>query len=128
MLGMAAWLVRYLCFSYGNIDTMAWMIYLGILLHGICYDFFFVTGQIYVDKKAPDHLKSSAQGMITFATYGLGMFIGTPIAGRVVDMYTLDGIKNWHSIWFIPATIAAFVLILFIFIFKEKKNKQEQLS
>jgi len=125
MLGMAAWLLRYLCFSFGDMDTMIWMIYLGILLHGICYDFFFVTGQIYVDEKAPDHLKSSAQGMITFATYGLGMFIGSPIAGRAVDVFTKDGVKDWSTIWLVPAAIAAFVFIIFLFIFKEKKDKIE---
>ena len=125
IMGMAAWLVRYLCFSYGNIDNLVWMIYLGIILHGICYDFFFVTGQIYVDKKAPAHLKSSAQGMITFATYGLGMFIGSPIAGRVIDIYTVDNVTDWHTTWLVPAGIAVIVLLLFVFIFKEKNNQEQ---
>ena len=128
ILGMAAWLVRYLFFSYGNIDSLVWMIYLGIILHGICYDFFFVTGQIYVDKKAPPHLKSSAQGMITFATYGLGMFIGTWFAGHTVDLYTTDTVIDWHSTWLIPAAIAAFVLLLFVFIFREKNYKEQTLQ
>ena len=126
-MGMAAWVIRYLFFSYGNIDTMVWMIYVGIILHGICYDFFFVAGQIYVDKKAPIHLRSSAQGMITFATYGLGMFIGTWFAGKTVDLFTTDTGTDWHNTWLVPAAIAAFVLILFIFIFKEK-SKKEQVS
>ena len=118
IIGMGSWLLRYLCFSFGDLGISTWMIYLGILLHGLCYDFFFVTGQIYVDKKAPDHLKSSAQGMITFATYGLGMFIGTWIAGKSVDLLTVEGVRNWTDIWLIPATIAFAGVILFIFLFK----------
>ena len=98
------------------------MIYAGIILHGICYDFFVVAGQIYVDKAAPAHLKSSAQGLITFATYGLGMFIGTWIAGRTVDMLSINGSPDWVKIWYVPAILAAVVLILFIFLFKEKRG------
>lgn len=119
-LGMAAWLIRYLLFANGDIGGGVWMIYTGIILHGICYDFFFVTGQIYVDKKAPDNLKSSAQGLITFATYGLGMFIGTWFAGRTIDLLTVDGIPEWARIWYVPAAIAFVVLILFVLLFKEK--------
>jgi len=126
IIGMTAWLLRYLLFSFGDNDSFVWMIYVGILLHGLCYDFFFVAGQIYVDNEAPSYLKSSAQGMITFATYGLGMLIGTWFAGQTVDHYTTAGVKDWPTIWIVPAVIAAFVLTLFIFIFKEKKlNKQK---
>jgi len=121
ILGMSAWLVRYLFFAYGDNGGLVWMIYVGILLHGLCYDFFFVAGQIYVDNEAPSYLKSSAQGMITFATYGLGMLIGTWFAGMTVDNYTFEGLRNWNSIWIVPALIAAIVLSLFIFVFKEKK-------
>ena len=101
------------------------MIYTGIILHGICYDFFVVTGQIFVDEKAPDHLKSSAQGLITFATYGLGMFIGTWFAGRSVDMLTVDGVSDWARIWYVPTIIAAAVLVIFIFLFKDQKKKSK---
>ena len=121
-IGMAAWLIRYILFANGDLDGGLWMIYGGIVLHGLCYDFFFVTGQIYVDKKAPDHLKSSAQGLITFATYGLGMFIGTWFAGRTIDMLTVDGISDWTRIWYVPAMLAAVVLVVFVFLFKEKKE------
>ena len=126
IIGMAAWLTRYILFSYGNTDSLVWMIYIGILLHGICYDFFFVAGQIYVAQKAPNHLKSSAQGIFTLATYGLGMIIGTWFAGITVDFYTTDSVTNWPSTWLVPAGIAAIVLILFMFIFKEKNNKKEE--
>ena len=121
-LGMAAWLIRYLLFANGDIGGGVWMIYTGIILHGICYDFFFVTGQIYVDKKAPDNLKSSAQGLITFATYGLGMFIGTWFAGRTIDFLTVDGIPEWARIWYVPAAIAVVVLIMFGLMFREKQK------
>lgn len=125
-IGMAAWLIRYICFANGGVESGAWMIYLGILLHGLCYDFFFVTGQIYVDKAAPANLKSSAQGLITFATYGLGMFIGTYFAGRTIDLLTVDGMPEWSRIWYVPAMMAAVVLVLFVFLFSEKKGARER--
>jgi nucleoside transporter len=121
-IGITAWLVRFLLFANGDAGSGVWMIYLGIILHGICYDFFVVTGQIFVDEKAPDHLKSSAQGLITFATYGLGMFIGTWFAGRTIDTLTVDGVANWPTIWYVPTVIAAAVLVVFIFLFREKKR------
>ena len=121
-IGITAWLVRFLLFANGNTEGGAWMIYTGIILHGICYDFFVVTGQIFVDEKAPNHLKSSAQGLITFATYGLGMFIGTWFAGRTIDMLTLNGMADWTKIWYVPSAIAAAVLLVFIFLFKEKRG------
>ncbi len=121
-VGITAWLIRFLLFANGNAGSGVWMIYTGIILHGICYDFFVVTGQIFVDKKAPDHLKSSAQGLITFATYGLGMFIGTWFAGRTIDTLTTNGVADWVKIWYVPTVIAAVVLLIFIFLFREKKN------
>src|SRR5260370_2887556 len=87
MLGMFAWVLRYISFGTGNSGSLIWLLYLGIVLHGICYDFFFVTGQVYVDQKAPQALRAAAQGLITFITYGIGMFIGSWICGRVVDLY-----------------------------------------
>jgi len=122
-IGITAWLLRFLLFANGDAESGMWMIYTGIILHGICYDFFVVTGQIFVDEKAPDHLKSSAQGLITFATYGLGMFIGTWFAGRSVDMLTVDGVSDWARIWYVPTIIAAAVLVIFIFLFREKKTE-----
>ena len=88
------------------------MLYLGILLHGICYDFFFVTGQIYVDQKAPPTVRAAAQGFITFVTYGVGMLIGSWLSGRVVDAYAVAGDvgHDWQRIWLVPAAMAAAVL------------------
>ncbi len=122
LMGMTAWLLRYICFAYGNTDSNMWMLYAGIILHGICYDFFFVTGYMYTEKKAGEKIKSAAQGLFTFATYGLGMFIGTQISGRVVDNYALAEGHNWKGIWFIPAYIALGVLVYFLLFFREKRQ------
>ncbi len=118
MVGMLAWVVRYVFFAYGSMDLVG-LLYLGILLHGICYDFFFVTGQIYVDRKATEATRASAQGLITLLTYGLGMAIGTYIAGVIVDAYATPEGYNWQNIWLIPAVFAAVVAGLFAVTFKD---------
>ena len=121
IVGLVAWIARFLLFGYGDASTSEWMLYIAILLHGVCYDFFFVTGQIYTDNKAGDKIKSSAQGLITIATYGIGMGIGSKLSGIVLDMYTAaDGTKNWTSVWLVPAGITVFVLLLFIFLFTDR--------
>ncbi|MCF8285674.1 MAG: nucleoside permease [Chitinophagaceae bacterium] len=123
IFGISAWVLRYVCFAYGNMDA-SWMLYAGIILHGICYDFFFVTGYMYTEKKAGEHIKNAAQGLFTFATYGVGMFIGTNYSGFVVEQNKLADATghNWTSIWLTPAAIAGAVLIAFILFFKEKKE------
>lgn len=122
LIGMSAWILRYLCFAFGNMDSAIWMLYAGIILHGVCYDFFFVTGYMYTEKKSNERIKNSAQGLFTFVTYGLGMFIGTWFSGFVTNHYTVGGAYQWKSIWFIPAYIAVAVLICFIFFFREKRE------
>ncbi|RZJ64710.1 MAG: MFS transporter, partial [Flavobacterium sp.] len=123
-IGMIAWVARYLFFAFGNADTNYWMLIAGIVLHGICYDFFFVTGQIYTDRLAGEKFKSAAQGFITLATYGVGMLIGSIISGMVVDKYAIEGGGHtWYNIWIIPASIAAIVVILFLIFFKDN-NKE----
>lgn len=122
LLGMTAWILRYVCFAFGNLDVNTWMLYAGIVLHGICYDFFFVTGYMYTEKKAGEKIKNAAQGLFTFATYGGGMFIGTWFSGFTTDLYTTNGIHQWKQIWFVPAYIALAVLVYFILFFKEKRN------
>ncbi|HEX8041615.1 MAG TPA: nucleoside permease [Chryseosolibacter sp.] len=124
VLGMIAWFLRYMCFAYGNTGANLWMLYTGIVLHGICYDFFFVTGYMYTEKKAGEKIKNAAQGLFTFATYGLGMFIGTWISGFVASNYSENGQYQWTSIWYVPAGIAVFVLIYFLIFFKEKREIQ----
>ncbi|MDO9339544.1 MAG: nucleoside permease [Bacteroidales bacterium] len=122
LIGMTAWILRYLCFAFGNMDINLWMLYAGIILHGVCYDFFFVTGYMYTEKKSNERIKNAAQGLFTFVTYGLGMFIGTWFSGFVTSYYTVNNVYQWKSIWYIPAFIAVAVLICFIFFFKEKKQ------
>ncbi len=125
IVGMLAWTVRYALFALGDAGSGMWMLYVGILLHGICYDFFFVTGQIYVDKKAPAHLRGAAQGFIAFVTLGVGMFIGSLVFGPVVDAYKLvDGSgavgHDWSAIWVYPAAAAAVVMVLFFVMFNDR--------
>lgn len=123
LMGMTAWILRYICFAYGNLGTDTWMLYAGIILHGVCYDFFFVTGYMYTEKKAGEKIKNAAQGLFTFATYGVGMFIGTWFSGYIVDTYAAGPTThNWKGIWLVPAYIAAAVLIYFILFFREKKQ------
>lgn len=132
MVGIAAWAARYAMFAYGNTGSLMPLLYLGILLHGVCYDFFFVTGQIYVDKKAPVEIRASAQGFLTFLTLGAGTLIGNWASGMIVDKYTLTtGGHNWKMIWLQPAGMAVVLLVLFTLLFKdkdveEKKAKQVQ--
>jgi nucleoside transporter len=127
LVGMAAWTARYLMFAYGNNGDLVWLLYGGILLHGICYDFFFVTGQIYVDRKAPSDLRAAAQGLIAFVTLGVGMFIGSWVSGRVVDSFATvasDGTAAhaWDRIWLVPAAGAAIVLVLFAVLFQSDRE------
>lgn len=123
LIGMAAWAARYLFFGFGNTGAGMWMLYAGIILHGVCYDFFFVTGQIYTNDKAGEKIRSSAQGMITLATYGVGMLIGFWIAGLVAEKYSIANGHDWKSIWMIPAAIALVVFVLYAVLFKEEKKK-----
>jgi nucleoside transporter len=120
-IGMAAWALRYVFFAFGDAGSLYWMLLVGILLHGICYDFFFVAGQIYTDKFAGERVRSAAQGMITLATYGAGILIGSLAAGPIVDRFaTADG-HDWTQIWIIPAAIAGVVMVLFLILFKDRR-------
>ena len=122
LVGMMAWVVRYLLFAYGDVGEKAYMLIIGILLHGICYDFFFVSGQIYTDFKAGEKVRSAAQGLITLATYGVGMLIGFWIAGKVSDAFLIQtGQHNWDTIWKFPALFALGIFLLFLLIFKNEK-------
>ncbi len=122
ILGMLAWSLRYLLFAYGNAGELAFMLLMGIALHGICYDFFFVSGQIYTDSKAGEEYKSAAQGLITLATYGLGMLIGFWVAGQITDIYALtENSHEWKDIWRIPGVFAFAVMVLFALLFKNEK-------
>ncbi len=124
-LGMLAWVLRYVFFAFGNADANYWMLITGIILHGICYDFFFVTGQIYTDNLAGERFKSAAQGLITLATYGVGMLIGSIISGVIVDKYKTSVGHDWFTVWIIPAAIAGVVLILFLLLFRDKTDRNK---
>jgi nucleoside transporter len=126
-VGMVAWVLRYILFAFGDTAANYWMLIGGIVLHGICYDFFFVTGQIYTDNLAGPRFKSAAQGLVTLGTYGLGMLFGSLISGVIVDNFaTPDGGHNWQAIWLIPAAIAAVVAGLFMLFFRDKNAKKPQ--
>jgi nucleoside transporter len=123
LVGMLAWAVRYALFAYGNAGEMSFMLIIGIALHGVCYDFFFVSGQIYTNSRAGEKYKSAAQGLITLATYGVGMLIGFEVAGMITDSYKLaDGAIDWKMVWIIPAGIALVVFLLFSVFFTDKKE------
>lgn len=128
IVGLIAWIVRFVCFGYGDGISSEWMLYLAIILHGVCYDFFFVTGQIYTDNKAGEKIKNSAQGLITLATYGIGMGIGSILSGKVLDKYTTKvgevSTHDWTSVWMVPAAISAVVLLLFILVFKDNTRAE----
>ena len=126
IVAMLAWAVRYLLFAIGSSGEMVFILLVGIALHGICYDFFFVSGQIYTDSKAGEKYKSAAQGMITLATYGVGMLIGFWTAGKITDAYlTADGGHFWNTIWLYPAGFAFLVMVLFALLFKNEKISYE---
>ena len=119
LIAMLAWAVRYVLFAFGDADDLVLLLLIGIALHGVCYDFFFVSGQIYTDSKAGDRYKSSAQGMITLATYGVGMLIGFYAAGAISDAYTVGGLHEWRTIWLYPAGFAAVIFVLFALTFRD---------
>ena len=121
LIGMLAWAARYALFAVGAADPVhpvGWMLMSGILLHGICYDFFFVTGYIYVDKAAPKEIRGAAQGFLVLVTLGAGMFIGAKVAGMIKANYTSD-VADWQAIWMWPAGMAAVVLLLFGLLFRD---------
>jgi nucleoside transporter len=127
LVGMGAWVLRYVLFALAAPDAVFWMIVTGILLHGICYDFFFVTGQIYVDKKSTPAIRGQAQGFLVLITYGVGMLIGAQIAGNVFNRF-LGGaaaltLEQWQRFWYLPAGFAAAVLVLFALFFREETSR-----
>ncbi len=130
--GMFAWALRYALFAYGNAGPRVWMLWLGILVHGVCFDFFFVTGQIYIDRKASPDLRAAAQGLISLITYGLGMFVGSWVSGAVVGHYghvANDGavLYDWRPIWIWAGALSAVVLLGFLFTFSDKENAAESI-
>jgi nucleoside transporter len=123
--GLLAWGIRYVLLAYGNAGPGMWMFYIAILLHGICYDFFFVTGQLYTDQEAPQNLRSTAQGFITFVTYGVGMLIGSLLSGGVLDFFTdASGKRSWDSFWLSSALMSFAIMLLVLFFFRTSRRIQ----
>lgn len=127
-VGMMAWVVRYGLFALGAPDAVTWMIIVGIALHGICYDFFFVTGQIYVDKKSTPDIRGQAQGLIVLVTYGVGMLIGNQVAGILYNDFLADAsalsLERWQDFWWIPAIFAGAVFLFFMVFFNDRVIKE----
>ena len=129
-IGMAAWILRYALFAFGAPDAVFWMVAVGILLHGICYDFFFVTGHIYVDKKSTPAVRGQAQGFLVLVTYGLGMFVGAQIAGALFNRFLGDSsvltLERWQDFWWVPTGFALLVLVLFMLTFKDDVERTSE--
>jgi MFS family permease len=126
LLSMLAWAIRYTLFAYGNSSDLVWMLLIGIALHGVCYDFFFVSGQIFTDSKAGERCKGAAQGLITLATYGIGMLVGFWAAGQIADRFAGPAGHEWKAIWLCPAAFALAVLALFALVFRNEKAEYRQ--
>jgi nucleoside transporter len=127
MIGLAAWVGRYTLLAFGDPGPGVWMFYVAILLHGICYDFFFMTGQLYTDQCAPAHLRSAAQGFLTFMTYGIGMYAGSLLSGNALDYFTTNGVRDWRLFW-LSSAAGAFVILLIVAAFFRSRAKIEAAS
>ena len=121
LMGMVAWACRYALFSYGDASHLEWLLLIGLALHGPCYDFFFVSGQIYTDTRAGQERQAAAQGLITLATYGVGMLIGFSAAGVITDRYSVAGSHDWVTVWIYPAVFAVVVAALFLLSFRNER-------
>lgn len=126
LVGMAAWALRYAFFAYGNTGPLVWMLYAGILLHGVCYDFFFVTGQIYVDQRANIEIRAAAQGFLALITQGAGLFIGGWLSGRIVEAFTTPQGHDWREIWLVPAGFAFAILLVFAVLFAPAQDREQR--
>jgi nucleoside transporter len=126
LIGMAAWAIRYFCFGVAYAGDPFSLVVIGVALHGVCFDFFLAAGFIHTENKAPASIRGSAQALFSFLTYGVGMWIGNELSGRVVDTYTSNGVKQWGQIWMVPAIGAAICLVLFLLFWRDKGGKVQE--
>jgi len=130
VMGLAAWTIRYALLAFGDPGTGMWMFYLAILLHGVCYDFFFMTGQLYTDMQAPQNLRGAAQGLIIFLTYGVGMFIGSMLSGTAVDYFSHNAggavVRDWKAFWLSSSTGAFVILLMILVAFRSRAKVHPQ--
>jgi nucleoside transporter len=126
IIGMAAWAIRFGLFALFHQQPSAlWMLYTGILLHGMCYDFIFVMGRMYVDKRAGEDIRAAAQGLHAIVTLGAGMFVGSWLSGIVAQKYTHGTTHDWQPIWLIPAAMGAVLVIVFALLFKDNSHREQ---
>ena len=126
LMGVAAWAVRNVLLACGDAGGAIWMLYLAIILHGVCYDFFFVAGYLYTDQEAPSHLRSTAQGFITFLTLGVGQLIGSLLSGFALDGFTTGEVVDWRSFWLTASAMALAILLLVLFFFRSRVYIRKQ--
>ncbi len=130
LIGLFAWAVRYALLAYGNPDSRMWMLYVAILFHGVCFDFFFMTGQLYTDQEAPPNLRGTAQGLLAFLTYGVGMFVGSLLSGVAVDFFTTTTgsvvVRNWTGFWLASGGSALLVALYVAFFFHSRGKVQSK--
>jgi nucleoside transporter len=123
LTGMIAWIIRYTLFLVGAPDAVTWMLILGVCLHGPCYDFVYVAGQVYIDRKATPAIRAQAQGLFVLATYGVGQGLGTFAAGKIFDRVMTPGgsaLQQWQTFWMFPLAFALVVTLMFVFGFRER--------
>jgi MFS family permease len=122
ILGLVALTVRYLSFYAGGTISQPWMYYIGILIHGLIFGFFYVGGQIYIDKKAPDHLRSQGQGFIFLVTFGAGLLVGNFLCARLIHHYKTVAGYDWNAIWGITTLASVILMVVFVLFFKNEKS------
>lgn len=122
ILGLVAMIIRYLSLYAGGVINQNWMFYIGILIHGLIFGFFYVGGQIYIEKKSPAPLKSQAQGFIFLVTFGIGLLVGNLLCGEIIQLYKSENGYNWDTIWGITTISSIVLLLLFVLFFKKEKE------
>lgn len=122
LMSMFAWVLRFGLFGVGNPGSGLWLLILSMIIYGMAFDFFNISGSLFVEKETDPKIRASAQGLFMIMTNGFGAFIGGMGSGWIVDYFTVNGVKNWQNIWFTFAIYAFVVAIAFMILFKYKHN------